>query len=84
MSEANKYYAHACYVDDELKYVGMGQVYAYRHCNSGSSSCADLNKDFYEGKKIEVKSCTRISLKRKQMKSKRVLSETILTVFTTK
>lgn len=55
MSEANKYYVYACYVDDELKYVGMGQGLRYRHCNSGSSSCAELNKDFYEGKKIEVK-----------------------------
>ena len=55
MSEANKYYVYACYVDGELKYVGMGQGLRYRHCNSGSSSCAELNKDFYEGKKIEVK-----------------------------
>lgn len=55
MSEANKYYVYACYVDDELKYVGMGQGLRYRHCNSGSSSCAELNRDFYEGKKIEVK-----------------------------
>lgn len=55
MSEANKYYVYACYVDDELKYIGMGQGLRYRHCNSGSSSCAELNKDFYEGKKIEVK-----------------------------
>jgi len=55
MSETNKYYVYECYVNDELKYVGMGQGLRYRHCYSGSSSCAELNKDFYEGKKIEVK-----------------------------
>ena len=55
MSEVSKYYVYACYVDDELKYIGMGQGLRYRHCYSGSSSCAELNKDFYEGKKLEVK-----------------------------
>lgn len=55
MSETNKYYVYTCHVEGELKYVGMGQGLRYRHCNSGSSSCAELNKDFYEGKKIEVK-----------------------------
>lgn len=55
MGETNKYYVYACYVEGDLKYVGMGQGLRYRHCNSGSSSCAELNRDFYEGKNIEVK-----------------------------
>lgn len=55
MSKVEKHYVYACYVDDELKYVGHGIGARYKHCTSGRSSCGELNRDFYAGKKIEVK-----------------------------
>lgn len=55
MSTAERHYVYACYVDDELKYVGHGIGARFKHCTSGRSSCGELNRDFYAGKKIEVK-----------------------------
>jgi len=54
MSSDKRYYVYACYVDNEMKYVGMGKGLRYKHCVSGSSSCAELNKDFYAGKEMRV------------------------------
>lgn len=59
MSEIDKvlktYYVYHCFVDGELKYIGMGKGNRYKHCTSGISSCSELNKDFHEGKEIIVK-----------------------------
>lgn len=55
MSTAERHYVYACYVDDELKYIGHGVGARFKHCTSGRSSCGELNRDFYAGKKIEVK-----------------------------
>lgn len=55
MKETNKYYVYACYVDEELKYIGHGFGLRYRHCTSGTSSCLELNRDKFEGKSLEVK-----------------------------
>lgn len=49
-----KYYVYECYVDGILRYVGMGKGNRLYHCTSGKSSCSPLNKDFHEGKNIEV------------------------------
>lgn len=48
------YYVYVCHVDDVLRYIGMGKGNRYKHCISGKSSCVELNKDFHEGKKVEV------------------------------
>lgn len=48
------YYVYQCFVDGELKYIGMGKGNRYQHCKSGKSSCIQLNKDFHDGKDIEV------------------------------
>lgn len=48
------YYVYIVYVDGKPKYVGKGKGDRYKHAVSGSSSCPELNKDFYQGKYIEV------------------------------
>lgn len=48
------YYVYKCYVDDELRYIGMGKGNRYKHCNSGKSSCSELNRDFHEGKVFRI------------------------------
>lgn len=50
----NLYYVYVCYVNNEVKYVGMGKDERYKHCTSGTSSCADLNRDFFTGKDLRV------------------------------
>lgn len=42
------YYVYVCLVNGEPKYVGMGSGERYKHCQSGVSSCKELNKDFFE------------------------------------
>lgn len=58
MSEVKEYiqlyYVYECRVDGILRYVGMGKGSRYKHCNSGKSSCSELNRDFHEGKEIVV------------------------------
>jgi hypothetical protein len=54
MTKENKYYVYGAYVDGVLKYVGKGTGNRYRHCMSGKSSCAELNRDFFGGKHITV------------------------------
>lgn len=49
------HYVYECYVDGELKYIGMGKGGRYKHCTSGTSSCSELNRDFHEGRQMEVK-----------------------------
>ena len=53
-SMCEKYYVYGCFVDKTLKYVGMGKGNRYKHCTSGKSSCPELNRDFYAGKKLHV------------------------------
>ena len=54
--EANKEsYVYGCFVDDELKYVGKGKGNRYTHCTSGTSTCVELNRDFFAGRNMKVK-----------------------------
>lgn len=49
-----QYYVYACYVDNEVRYVGKGKGVRLEHCKSGKSSCVELNRDLFLGKEIEV------------------------------
>jgi hypothetical protein len=49
-----QYYVYECRVDGILKYIGMGKGKRLNHCNSGKSHVSELNKDFHEGKTMEV------------------------------
>lgn len=46
----NNYYVYACSVDGIIRYVGMGHKNRYKHCTSGKSSCAELNRDYFDGR----------------------------------
>ena len=48
IANSEHYYVYACLVNGRVKYVGMGSGERYRHCQSGISSCKELNKDFFE------------------------------------
>lgn len=50
----NEYYVYVCFVDGDVKYIGMGKGDRYKHCTSGTSSCAELNRDFFTGKELRV------------------------------
>ena len=50
-----KYYVYKCFVDNKLRYVGKGKGNRYKHTISGRSTCAKLNKAFFDGKEIKVK-----------------------------
>ncbi len=50
----NEYYVYACVVDNQIKYIGMGKGDRYKHCMSGTSSCPELNRDFFSGKEMSV------------------------------
>lgn len=50
----NEYYVYVCLVDGVVKYVGMGKGDRYKHCTSGTSSCGELNRDFFTGKELRV------------------------------
>lgn len=52
--EQKVYYVYACYVDDDIRYIGMGKGTRYKHCMSGKSSCSELNRDFHAGKSLRV------------------------------
>lgn len=49
-----EYYVYVCYVDGVVRYVGMGKGDRYKHCTSGTSSCPELNRDFFLGKEMSV------------------------------
>lgn len=51
---SKKFYVYACKVDGVVRYIGMGSGTRYKHCLSGTSSCAELNRDFFEGRTLEV------------------------------
>lgn len=48
------YYVYQCFVEGELKYIGMGKGGRINHCTSGKSSCPELNRDFHAGKTLTV------------------------------
>lgn len=48
------YYVYQAFVDGELKYIGKGKGKRLNHCDSGKSSCSELNRDFHAGKEISV------------------------------
>lgn len=44
-----EHYVYFCYVDNILRYVGEGKKDRWKHCVSGKSSCALLNKSYFCG-----------------------------------
>lgn len=52
--EDKNYYVYEVTVDSEIRYVGKGSGDRYKHVVSGSSSVPMLNRDFFDGKNIEV------------------------------
>lgn len=48
------YYIYTCIVDGTVRYIGKGRNNRWKHCVSGTSSCAYLNRDFFLGKTLEV------------------------------
>ena len=49
-----EFYVYLVYVDAVPRYVGKGKKARYKHAVSGSSSCPELNRDYFQGKYIEV------------------------------
>ena len=43
-----KYYVYVCSVNNNSVYVGKGSGDRYKHCTSGRSSCAELNRDLFK------------------------------------
>lgn len=50
----NNHYVYVCYVNNVAKYVGMGKGSRFKHCTSGKSSCAQLNRDFFNEDKMST------------------------------
>ena len=48
------FYVYLCFVDNVIRYVGKGTKDRFKHCNSGKSTCALLNRDYFEGKQIDT------------------------------
>lgn len=49
-----RYYVYFCVVDGRMKYVGKGTGDRWKHTISGSSSCRELNRDWFEGKSFSI------------------------------
>jgi len=81
MSEIQKYiqnyYVYECHVDGVLRYIGMGKGNRYKHCTSGKSSCSELNRDFHEGKSMEI-----VKVKEKMTKMDALMYEADLIIKT--
>lgn len=50
-----RHYVYVVFVDAKAVYVGKGKNDRYKHAVSGTSSCLELNRDFFQGKYIEVR-----------------------------
>lgn len=50
-----RYYVYIVFVNAKAVYVGKGKNDRYKHAVSGISSCVELNRDFFQGKYIEVR-----------------------------
>ena len=50
----SSYYVYVCYVNKVAKYVGMGKGSRFKHCISGKSSCANLNRDFFNEDEMDT------------------------------
>lgn len=48
------YYVYIVYSEGNPVYVGKGKGGRFRHTISGKSSCLELNRDYFNGKYIEV------------------------------
>lgn len=53
--QGRDYYVYMVFVDGHLRYVGKGKKERYKHAISGTSSCPELNRDFFQEKCIEVR-----------------------------
>lgn len=53
--EGRNYYTYIVLVGGQPRYVGKGKGDRWKHAISGASNVAMLNKDFFEGKHIEVR-----------------------------
>lgn len=49
-----EYYVYLCFVDNVLRYVGKGTGDRFKHCNSGKSTCALLNRDYFNDCKFNI------------------------------
>jgi hypothetical protein len=52
--KCDKYYVYFVYVVEELVYIGKGKGNRFLHPTSGKSSCAELNRHFFLGDRIET------------------------------
>lgn len=50
-----RYYTYIVFVNAKAVYVGKGKNDRYKHAVTGTSSCLELNRDFFQGKYIEVR-----------------------------
>lgn len=48
------YYTYIVVSDSEPRYVGKGSKERWRHAVGGASTCRNLNKDYFDGKHLEV------------------------------
>ena len=53
--QGKSYYVYFVFVEGTLRYIGKGKKDRYKHPISGTSSCAELNRDHFAGKCIEVR-----------------------------
>lgn len=55
LAAGGRYYVYLVFVDGVAMYAGKGKGDRYKHPVSGISSCMELNRDFFQGKYIEVR-----------------------------
>lgn len=60
-----RYYVYIVFVDGKVRYIGKGTKERWKHALGGASTVPYLNRDFFEGKKIEVK-CFREFIQEKE------------------
>lgn len=49
-----QFYVYSASLNGELLYIGKGEGNRYLHCNSGKSSCYELNKLHFQGITVDV------------------------------